>query len=104
MKLKQQHLGEQALVCVINSISDVDDVHKYLFPDGCEVNSRTTELIFAYNSYKSFTKEDRNAIREKFYGKAIKCIFVQEDNYSMISENQNWREVLFDVIRISRLS
>lgn len=103
-EIKQQHLGEQALVCVIDIISDVDDVHKYLFSDGRELNSRTTELIFAYNSYKSFSKEDRNAIREKFRGKAIKCIFVQEENYSMISENQNWREILFDVIRISRLS
>lgn len=100
---KQQHLGSQILVCVIKSIDCINSIFDYL----CKHDSqtcRTTEAIFVYDNYAHFSKDGRNIIRNVFKGKSIKCIFIQEDNFSDISEHNNWRNILFDIIRISKIS
>lgn len=103
-EIKQQHLGKQILVCIIDSMSDVDNICKHLFEKNTKGAVDLTELIFAYSTYQHFTKEERNQIRVKFCNKQIKCVFIQEENYSKISDVYNWREILFEVIRISRFS
>lgn len=100
---KQQHLGSQMLVCIIKDIDFVNSIFNYLYNYN-DKKSRTTELIFVYDNYSHFSKEDRNTIRNVFKGKSIKCIFIQEENFSDISERNNWRNILFDIIRISKIS
>jgi len=100
---KQQHLGSQILVCVIKCVDFVTSIFNYLYNYSTK-NCRTTELIFVYDNYAHFSKEDRNTIRNVFKGKSIKCIFIQEENFLDISEYNNWRNILFDIIRISKIS
>lgn len=101
---KQQHLRDQLLVCVIDDINDIGAVYSYLYEENRREKEKLTEVVFALKNYNSFTSKERERIRERFRGNFIKCIFIQEENYMDISEERNWREILFDVICISRMS
>lgn len=101
---KQQHLGKQILVCVINNVSDIDEIYKLLLSQKNRNSNNLSEIIFAYSNYESFTKDERSQIRAALHSEHIKCIFIQEENYAQISDLRNWREILFEVIRISKFS
>ncbi len=101
---KQQHLGSQILVCIIKSIDCVNSIFDYLYNNRSFKTCKNSELIFVYDNYTHFSKEDRNTIRNVFKGKSIKCIFIQEENFSDITKDNNWRNILFDIIRISKIS
>lgn len=98
----QQHLGKQILVCVLEEISEVEIIYKYLYIQREREN--ITEIVFAFNDFSCFSAEDRRRIRAYFKGKYLRCIFVQEDNFVQVSENQNWRSVFFKVLEISKIS
>lgn len=102
-EIKLQHLGKQLLVCIIDKDEDVDEVYNYLYINNTRDHC-VSEVAFALNSYKSFTREERKKIRARFKGKSIKCIFIQESDYSHISDTRNWRDIFYEVISVSKIS
>lgn len=96
------HLGKNELVCVLDKSLQLDKIYEYLYSQNKKVT--ITEIVFAKEEFDSFNSEERKNIRDKFKGKYIRCIFIQKENFKMITENDNWRKVFYDVICKSRVS
>lgn len=101
-EIHQQHLGKQMLVCVLLGMDDVQKIYKYLYMQNRREN--ITEIVFVLENYLTFTSEDRKEIRATFKGKYLRCIFIQEENFKQISNEQGWRNVFYKVLEKSRIS
>lgn len=98
----QQHLGKQMLVCVLDTTEDVDLIYQYLYMQNRREN--ITEIVFVLKDFSAFNNENRKKIREKFKGKYLRCIFIQEENFEQISTVQSWRTIFYNVLEISKVS
>lgn len=99
------HLGKQMLVCLLKreKIEErLDKTLQYLYSQKHRENS--SEIVFVYEDFTAFSSEERKSIRDKFKTRYCRCIFVQQDNFDLIKQGSNWRKILLDVIRISRIS
>lgn len=101
-EIRQQHLGKQILVCVLEDISEVKDIYCYLYDQNAK--GSITEIAFVLKDYSVFNSENRKKIREQFKGKYLRCIFIQEEDFKQISDVQNWRTVFYKVLEISKIS
>lgn len=101
-EIKQQHLGKQLLVCVLQNVSELDNIYNYLYKQN--KRETLTEIVFVLSDYSSFGSELRKSVREKFKGKYNKCVFVQEENFKQISKNRGWRDIFYELICISKIS
>lgn len=68
-----------------------------------ENKRQITEIVLFKPDITSFSSEERKSIRELFKknGINVRCIFIQERDFSMIKEN-GWRKELFRVLQISK--
>lgn len=103
---QQQHLQEeQFLVCVLTKkvlFEQLNSIFAYLY---CHKKRPSiTEIVFVLDNFETFSGETRKKVREKFKGKYIKCIFLQEENFSYISDDNGWRTIFYEIICISRIS
>lgn len=101
-EVQQQHLGKQMLVCLLEDINEVEKIYKYLYMQ----NKRKDimEIVFAFNDYSTFNSENRKRIREVFKGKYLRCVFIQQENFNHISEKQDWRNIFYKLLEISKIS
>lgn len=97
----QQRLGKQILVCVLQNVSDVEEIYSYLYLQ----NGRgtITEIVFVLSDYSVFSSVQRKDIRSVFKGKYLRCIFIQEENFKHISETQDWRTLFYRVLQNSKI-
>ena len=104
-EIQQQHLGKQLLVCILDRNSlwgELDEICSYLYQQ--KRRTSITELVFVLKNCDSFSGELRRQIRERLKGKYVRCVFLQEENFAQISENNGWREIFYKVICISKIS
>lgn len=92
--------GKQMLVCVLNQIEDIENIHNYLYKNN---NKKFKEIVFLFNTFRSFTSEERSMARKYFINdKYVKCIFIQNEYFTKLSENVDWREIFHMVYKSSR--
>lgn len=101
-EMKQQHLGKQMLVCILEDLISVDNVFAYLYLK--KSRKSHDEIVFVKNDYASFSSEERKEVRGKFGGKFNKCIFIQKEDFEKISEQNGWRDIFYSIVCISRVS
>ena len=93
------------MVCVLTKkvlFEQLNSIFAYLY---CHKKRPSiTEIVFVLDNFETFSGETRKKVREKFKGKYIKCIFLQEENFSYISDDNGWRTIFYEIICISRIS
>jgi len=101
-EIRQQRLGKQMLVCMLEDIDEAEKVKEYLYGRG---NKNTvTEIAFVLKDYSDFSSENRKKIREIFKGKYLRCIFIQKENFKRNFIIQDWRTEFYRVLEISKIS
>ena len=101
-EIRQQRLGKQMLVCVLEDINEAEKIKEYLYGQGRK--NTVTEIAFVLKDYSEFSSENRKKIREIFKGKYVRCIFVQGDNFKKNFAIQDWRTEFYRVLEISKIS
>lgn len=101
-EIRQQRLGKQMLVCVLENIDEAEKIKEYLYGQGKK--NTVTEITFVLKDYSGFSSESRKRIREIFKGKYLRCIFIQEDNFERNFAIQDWRTEFYHVLEISKIS
>lgn len=95
-------LGEQFLVCVLESEADVELIHSYFYVQN--EGTRCSEMVFLHKDFSPFSPESREKIRRLFKNNYVRCIFVQEGNIQSVSETFGWRTIFYDVLSKSKIS
>lgn len=101
-EIAQQHLGQQFLVCAVESLDYLDKIYEYLYQHGDD--KRLTEIVFIKNDRSEFTQENRKQIRKRFMGKYLRCIFIQPEHLSQFSNREDWRTIFYGIVEKSRFS
>ena len=101
-EIRQQRLGKQMLVCVLEDIDEAEKIKEYLYRQGKK--NTVTEITFVLKDYSGFSSESRKRIREIFRGKYLRCIFIQEDNFERNIAIQDWRTEFYQVLESSKIS
>lgn len=97
-----QHLGKQMLVCMIEKIEDLEGIFAYLYMQN--KRETLTEIVFVLKDLSAFTNMFRKHVRDRFKGKYLKCIFIQDDNFKQISLARDWRNIFYEIICKSKIS
>lgn len=101
-EVSQNHLNKQMLVCLMDDLSIIDEIYSYIYEH--DVHRNLSEIVFAFKDRTSFNSDDRKTVRERFKRRGIRCIFIQPNNYDELSEGKDWRNILYGIICISRIS
>lgn len=101
-EIHQQHLGKQILVCILKDINEAEKIYEYLYMQNRREN--ITEITFVLEDFSVFSSENRKRIRNIFKGKYLRCIFVQAENFKLISKQQGWRNIFYEILIGSKIS
>ena len=101
-EIYQQHLGKQILVCVLKNIKEVEKIYEYLYMQNRRESIK--EITFVLEDFSAFSSENRKEIRNIFKGKYLRCIFIQTENFKLISKQQGWRNIFYKILESSKIS